>query len=294
MFKLIIVIILCLSSSFASVSFKWTGVSGFILEDERTTLYFDPNLTMVTVWDWMPWNTIDIDKKEVDYWMQRCQLSKLDAIFINHSHYDHMLDAPYLIKKFGGKLYGSESSLNYGRGMGISEKNLEKIDYNKKYQVGDFVITPLKSEHPNHVGPLLISDGKIKKPLKTPTHPINFRLGKTHSFLIQHPEGRILFSAVAKISNPDPLKGIKADALIVTMAKRGDTKTFVEKRILPVKANKIIPVHYDNFFLKLKREGEPHYLPFVGFDEFVQTTSSLLEKKENLIIPSYCQKEVLF
>lgn len=294
MMRTIVWLLFVLPSAYGEVSWRWTGVSGFLLSDEETTLSFDPNLTMVTLWDWMPWNKIDIDRKEVDYWVEKCELKTLDGVFINHSHYDHMLDAPYLIKQFGGKLFGSQSTLNYGLGMGLKKERLVKINYNQVYEVGKFKVTPLKSEHPNHLGPLMISDGKINQPLKTPTHPVNFRLGKTHSFLIEYEQKKILFSAVAKISEPDPLKGIKADVLIVTMAKRGDTKTFAQKRILPVEAQKIIPVHFDNFFKKLSRKKKPHYLPFVNFEEFIETTNALLPEGSRLITPSYCEKVVLF
>tara|TARA_B100001971_G_scaffold215148_1_gene258360 strand:- start:22058 stop:22942 length:885 start_codon:yes stop_codon:yes gene_type:complete len=289
MFKLIIVFITILNSAQAKLSFRWTGVSGFLLSDENSTLYFDPNITMVTLWDWMPWNVKDIDTKEVDYWMKRCDLKKVDAVFVNHSHYDHMLDAPYILKQYGGKLYGSRSTLNYGLGNGIPKERLVKIDYNKEYNVGKFTVIPLKSEHPNHFGPIMVSDGKINAPLKLPTHPVNFRLGKTHSFLIKHPEGDTLFSAVAKISEPDALRAIKANNLIVTMAKRGDTETFVKKRILPVQSKHIIPVHYDNFFIPLSRDKKIHHLPLVDFPEFVSTTKKLIPKSTELLTPAYCE-----
>lgn len=294
MFRIILIGLLSALYAHSSVTFQWTGVSGFILKDGQNTIYFDPNVTMVTIGDWMPWNKISADEQEVNYWMNKCKLEKLDAVFINHSHYDHMLDAPMILKKFGGKLYGSNSTLNYGRGEGLSEDRLIKIEYKKDYQIGKFIITPLESKHPNHVGPLMVSDGKITEPLKTPTHPVNFRLGKTHSFLIRYEDKKILFSAVAKISEPDFLAGIESDVLIVTMAKRGDTATFAKKRILPTKATKVIPVHYDNFFKKLSRSKEIHHLPFVNFKEFVDTTSSLLAKEAKLLTPSYCEVIELF
>lgn len=294
MLKVILITLLMTINAYTKVDFQWTGVSGFILSDEQTSIFFDPNITMVSIADWMPWGEVESDPEEVDYWMRKCELKNLKGVFINHSHYDHMLDAPMILKKFGGKLYGSQSTLNYGRGMGIDESRLIKINYNQEYQVGGFSIKPLRAEHPKHLGPLMLSDGKINKPLKTPIHPVHFRLGKTHSFLIKYEDKKILFSAVAKISEPDHLAGIEADTLIVTMAKRGDTTTFVKKRILPTRAKNIIPVHFDNFFKKLSRDKKPHYLPFVDFEEFVSTTKAMLPAKSKLISPSYCQRVNLF
>ncbi|WP_181896889.1 MBL fold metallo-hydrolase [Corynebacterium senegalense] len=49
---------------------------------------------------------------------------KLDALFVAHSHHDHLMDAPAVVKKVGGAMYGSESTLNYGRGEGLSDAQM--------------------------------------------------------------------------------------------------------------------------------------------------------------------------
>jgi L-ascorbate metabolism protein UlaG (beta-lactamase superfamily) len=277
----------------AGISFRWTGVSGFILDDGDKTLYFDPNLTMVRIWDWLPFQTVESNPKLVKYWTDKCELKKVDAIIINHSHTDHILDAPAILKKFGGEVFGSNSTLNYMRGMEINEKRLHEIDFNDSFSIGRFDIKVIKVVHPPHIFDFMLAKGKIEKPLKTPASPWDFKVGKTFSFYITHPEGTILFSSVATLPKQDPLQGLKADVLMVTIAKRGETKNFVQKRILPVQAKKVIALHYDDFFNPLNKSGKPKALPFVDPDEFYRTTKKILG--ENILLrPNYCEKIDLF
>lgn len=275
--------------AFAGISFRWTGVSGFILNDGETTLYFDPNLTMVSLWDWLPFQKVESDINTVKYWTKKCELKKVDAVIVNHSHTDHILDAPAILDLFGGDFYGSTSSLNYMKGMKIDESRLHEIDFEDTFKVGKFKIKVIKVIHPYHIFNFMLAQGKIEKPLKTPASPWDFKVGKTFSFYISHPLGNILFSSVATTPKDDPLKGLKADVLLVTIVKRGETKAFVKKRVIPVEAKKVIAVHWDDFFEPLVKSGLPKPLPFVDPDEFYKISEEMLGK-DILLRPNYCDK----
>jgi L-ascorbate metabolism protein UlaG (beta-lactamase superfamily) len=293
MFKLTFLVIFTYLQAYSAVSFRWSGVSGFILSDEKTTLYFDPNLTMVRLWDWLPFQKVESDIKTVKFWTDKCELLKVDAVIINHSHTDHILDAPSILKEFGGEFYGSNSSSNYIRGMGISEKRIHEIDFKDEFTVGDFKIKVIKVVHPPHLFNFMLARGKIEKPLKTPASPWEFKLGKTFSFYITHPKGRVLFSSVATLPTPDPLKGIEADVMLATIAKRGDSRNFIQKRVMPVKAKINIALHYDDFFNPLPEDGIPRPLPFVDPDEYFKTAEKMLGK-EKVVKLNYCERIDLF
>lgn len=47
----------------------------------------------------------------------RLEISRLDAVFCMHSHYDHAMDAPIWVRGTGSHLVGSESTANVGRGL---------------------------------------------------------------------------------------------------------------------------------------------------------------------------------
>ena len=238
----------------AKLSFKWLGISGFVLSDEKTTLVFDPAMTRVGLLDFLPFKTVKSDEQEVDYWLDRCGVKSIDAVIVNHAHTDHVIDAPYVARKFNAKLYGSSSVMNVGRGQGLNNDQLQEVKEAKQWKVGDFTITPYLTPHLPHVLGITLMDGHINSPLAAPTSAWNYRAGDTFSYYISHPQGNLLFQAIGRVTDIDPLKDLKADTLLLTIANRVSSENLIG-RINSSEAKTVIPLHYDNFFKKMKREG---------------------------------------
>ncbi|GAB4413654.1 MAG: MBL fold metallo-hydrolase [Bacteriovoracaceae bacterium] len=290
MMKILLLTLLLVSPSWASeLSFRWLGISGFILSDEKSTIVIDPAFTRVSPFKYIPGVEVESDSDEVQYWSARCQIKSIDAIFVNHAHSDHVIDAPALIKKFGGKLYGSESTLMIGRGQGLSENQMIKIDPGKTYQVGDFKIEVFHTPHGKHFGNTVLMDGDITSPLPAKTSAWNYRAGTNMSFFITHPQKTFLFQSVGKVPDPDVLKDLRPDILLLTIVNRGKGNDFITKRIIPSGAKIVIPLHHDNFLSKMKREGDMNILWGMNIDE-VQSDIKKLAPNVKVIWPQYCQE----
>lgn len=277
----------------ARITFRWLGVSGFIISDDEITLVFDPAITRVGLVDYLPFRKIQSNHQEVDYWLEQCSLKKVSAIIVNHAHSDHVIDAPYLSKRFLSPIYGSESVLNVARGQDINEDKLHLIKHKMKWKIGQFEIESIETPHPPHAMNILLMDGVIAKPLKNPTSTWNYRVGKTYSFKLNHPEGRILFQATGKVGSPDPLEGSKNDVLLLTIANRNSSDELIDKRILPTESKTLIPLHYDNFFAPMRRDGVVEELWGLNSSEFKQQVS-LRAPLVKTLWPKYCEEIVLF
>jgi L-ascorbate metabolism protein UlaG (beta-lactamase superfamily) len=271
----------------ANVSFKWLGVTSFLLSDGKTTIMFDPAMTRVGFADYLPWRRIAPNATEVDYWMKRCGIKSVDATFVNHAHTDHVIDAPYIVSKYGGKLYGSTSTLNVGKGYGLKSEKLQRVYFNQEIQIGAFKIKPFSTPHPPHFLNIQLLDGHIESPIKFPAKAWEFNVGETYSFLITHPKGRILFHSVAEIFQTDPMKGQQVDSLLLTIANRHSSADLIHGRLNPSGAKKVIPLHFDNFFFDMRRDNKIDYLWGVDPEEFTASVSKL--SKAELKWPKYCE-----
>lgn len=271
----------------ASVTFKWLGITTFLLSDGKTTIMFDPAMTRVGFSDYLPWKRISPNKNEVDYWMNKCGVKAVDATFVNHAHTDHVIDAPYIVSNYGGKLYGSNSTMNVGLGYGLKSNQLIKMNFNQDIRIGDFTIKPFSTPHPPHFLNIRLFDGHIESPLKFPAKAWEFNVGDTYSFLIKHPKGTILFHSVAEVLDTDPMENQKADTLLLTIANRHSSEELIQKRLNPSGAKKVIPLHFDNFFFDMRRDNQIDYLWGVKPEEF--TTAVSRSSKAKLQWPKYCQ-----
>jgi L-ascorbate metabolism protein UlaG (beta-lactamase superfamily) len=225
--------------------------------------------------------------------MSRCGVKSVDATFVNHAHTDHVIDAPMVVNNYGGKLYGSSSVVNVGLGQGLTSTQVKIIQNKDQIKIGSFTIEPFNTPHAPHLFEILLMDGDITIPLKTPTSAWNYRVGKTYSFLIKHPKGTILFQTIGRVYDPDPLKDIKADVLLLTIANRNSSEELIQKRIIPSETKRVIPLHYENFFLKMRRDKVIDEFWGVKVDDFKEKMK-LLSNKTLVDWPLYCEGVALF
>jgi L-ascorbate metabolism protein UlaG (beta-lactamase superfamily) len=193
----------------AALTFRWIGVSGFTLTDGKTTLLFDPAVTPTPLRSWaLPFQKVKSDIEEFKYWASRCEIKKLDATFVNHTHTDHAIDAPTAVNLFGGLLAGSTSLRNIGLGHGIPENAIRVLKDRDTLKVGDFQVQAFTTPHSPHLFNIMLADGHINEPLPPGSSPWDYRVGETRSYWVTHPEGKILFQAPGRVLKPDVLAAL--------------------------------------------------------------------------------------
>jgi L-ascorbate metabolism protein UlaG (beta-lactamase superfamily) len=265
------------------------GNSGFVLTDGPTTLLIDPAVTSTSLMSWvLPFQKVQSDPRELTYWSQRCDINKVDATLVNHTHTDHAIDAPAAVRKFGGNLVGSESLRQIGLGQGIPDSAIQVVHHGSEWDVGAFHIQAFSTPHAPHLWNILFADGDITSPVPLLASPWRYRVGETYSYWITHPEGKILFQAPGRVYSPDALAGLKPDTLLLTIANRRSSEELIQKRVIPSGATQVIPLHWDNFFSPLVRDGAPSKLWFQKTEEF-DARFKALAPQSKLQWPEYCK-----
>ncbi len=87
-------------------------------------------------------NTALIDEK-----LKLHHIDRLKAIFVSHSHHDHVMDAPYIANRRKATIYGSSSALNVARGGNVPEEQLVEFQANETYAVGNYRVKVIPSIH---------------------------------------------------------------------------------------------------------------------------------------------------
>lgn len=177
----------------------------------------------------------------------------LDALFVAHSHYDHVMDSPDVVKQLEGTLYGSESTLNVGRGANVGEDRLRVIRDGDEFSFGDLTVRVVAGNHsPGNRYP-----GTIDAPLVTPTKASNYRDGGCYSFLITHPDGSILIHPSANFI-PEKFADFDVDVLYLGVGALGvQSEQFRDDYwrhvVTATSPSCIVPVHWDDFGSPLAR-----------------------------------------
>ncbi|WP_436735651.1 MBL fold metallo-hydrolase [Streptomyces sp. BBFR102] len=250
------------------------GTSTIHVTDGRSSLLVDGFLTRPPLLR-VALGRIASDSGRIASALARGDVTRLDALFVAHSHYDHVLDSAEVVRLLGGGLHGSHSTLNVGRGAGLPERSMTVIHDGDRITVGAFTVRVLEGPHsPGDRYP-----GTIDTPLVPPAKARDYRTGNCYSFLITHPTGTMLIHPSANYT-PHKYDGLDVDFLYLGVGALGArTRRFQDAYwhhvVEATRPGHIVPIHWDNFGRPLTRKLRP--LPFL-FDRF-RRTRRLLDRR---------------
>jgi L-ascorbate metabolism protein UlaG (beta-lactamase superfamily) len=249
------------------VRVTWLGTAGVLISDGKTGLLIDPYVSRFSMTRILLRSVLKPDLVLINEWLTKMGGRHIRAVIVSHSHFDHSVDAPYFARLSGAPLIGSASTMNIGKGAGLQDSQLQPVKPGRSLRIGQFAIQCIESRH----GPAMFGKipypGEITKPLIQPARAGDYRVGTVFSLLIRHPSGTILHHGSAGFI-PGMYDGIKADAVLLGIAGRGDSEHYLDEVALKTGTRMVIPIHYDNFFKPLDKDLS--FLPLVDFDGFVQ------------------------
>ena len=264
--------------------FTWFGTTNIVIQDEDVDIMFDPFITHPSLIEIFFKREVYSDKKLVKKWIDKASVNHLDAVIVNHSHYDHALDFGTILNMFPQAIgYGSKSTYNIGLGANIPKERLIVVDDKKDLAIKSYKLKSIKAMHPAHAFGYTAMPDKIEKPFKLPANPWNMHKGQDLIYHLTNAKGNIMFHPFAgKSPFFNDYSKLKARVLFLGLAKRKSTMDQIENIIKPINPSIIIPVHYDNFVVPLK--SSPTEMPTMNLDEWTQTIKTELPNIK-IIIP---------
>ncbi len=236
------------------VRMTFFGTTTWLLDDGETQLLLDAHLTRPRLAA-MLFAGLKTDAAFVDEVLRRRPMNRLAAIFVSHTHYDHVLDAAYLASTTGAVLCGSRSAVNVGLGGGIAPDRLRQFSAGETLRFGAFAVTILPSIHskPNRFNDDL--GVEITRPLAQPARKRDYTEGGSFDFLIRHGADTLLVRPSCNYI-PGALQGVRADTMLLGIGAMGKEDAafmdaFWDETVKTVDAKRLIPIHWDNFFRPL-------------------------------------------
>ncbi|HVV12883.1 MBL fold metallo-hydrolase [Amycolatopsis sp.] len=139
-------------ASTGAVTLRWWGNNGWEirLPGGRTVL-IDPWLTRFKTGTYTPAGAdpatpLSVDTALIDHYVDSGEL-RADHILVTHGHYDHLTDIPYLAKKTGATVLGTETHLNLLSALGAPEDQFGLAAGGEYLDFGDYTIRVLRSLH---------------------------------------------------------------------------------------------------------------------------------------------------
>ena len=257
------------------------GTTTLLFDDGTDQILFDAHFTRPAIEKYVIGAKVETDAGLCDRLIDLHHVDRLRAIFVSHTHHDHVMDAPYVARKCGSVIYGSSSAKNVALGGGVAEEQIVVFQDGSEYSIGDYKIRILKSLHskPNKLNDDL--GQPIEKPLVQPASLRAYKEGGSYDFFIEHKGKNILIRPSFNYIEGQ-LDGLRADVLFLGVAGLGKAneameKMFFAETVEKTNARLVIPIHWDNFFAPLNQ-------PALDMPDMIEKTETVFFK-----LARYCE-----
>ena len=261
------------------VNLKYLGTAGWKINDDKVTVLIDPYISRVKLGAGHPDDTrktvLRSDYYESDSNLIDSLIDRVDFILVHHSHFDHLADVPYIAKKTGAKVIGTETTINILKAYDIPNQQLYPVKGGEDYQFENFSVRVIPSIHSALNDKHYIDSREYKKPPKAPLKVSDFIEGGSLMFLARFDSHNILTMGSMNFVERE-LYGIKPDILLAGVNQSQLGLYNYNQRLINVtnKPKYIIPTHWDNFRLPYSFSQESSIdLKLVPFKKDVEILS---------------------
>ncbi|PCI78894.1 MAG: hypothetical protein COB20_06025 [SAR86 cluster bacterium] len=261
-----------------SVKLHYLGVGGLMIEVEGKRLLTAPFYSNPSFWRNIPGISLARNSKRISNLFpghlrdaQTNPENRVGTIIAGHSHYDHLLDVPFIMENYlhEARFVGSETAVaiisdqlgfdcNLNGSRTIAAKESQWMD------MGDGIfIYSIPTTHAPHFWSFTAQTGKYKcgKPLNIRT-AWDWKMGDVYAYLIdfRDDEGNVLLRAYYQDTASDPGKGKVPDEMIsqrgidvavIVMAGFSKAGDYPRSVIENTRATLTVVGHWEDFFHKL-------------------------------------------
>ena len=237
----------------AGLEVEWLGVSGYRMSFEEQTLFIDPYLSRVPFGDLVRRRPTLPDPAALDRFVHAP--GEVAGVLVGHTHFDHAVDAPAIVRRFGCEAYGSDSLVTLMGLHGLAGQTVEVEPY-RTYELGPFEVGFTPSVHSKLLLGLAVPyDGDLTCEHLDSLTPGAYRCGQVWGISIAVAGIRFYHQGSANLID-EAIREHGVDVFLAGVAGRSFTEDYW-KRILPrLDPKVVVPTHYDNFFRPLGQHME--------------------------------------
>jgi L-ascorbate metabolism protein UlaG (beta-lactamase superfamily) len=275
------------------VQLRYLGTAGWEISDGTAVVLVDPFMSRprmntpndpASPTDTRPLLTMD-DIAQSDTRVIDAHIARADFILITHTHFDHVLDTPYIARKTGATVIGTESTYRYARSMGVPQDKLIAVRGGEDYQFDGLSIKVIPSLHGVIGRRPFLESAVFPADAKPP-----FRLrdllveGGTVAYLIRMGGRQLLvFGSMNYIERE--VEGLRPDVVLVgAMPERREIYDYTGRLLRALGSPRyVLPTHWDRFNVNFDVSQEPALQRLQSFVAEVQAVAPT----STVIVPKY-------
>ncbi len=285
---------------------QYLGVGGYLFRYGKSALMTAPMFTNPSLFKLASLTRLKTDEGLVDSLLP--SVEDVDMILVGHTHYDHLMDVPYIMKKHATKsvVYGSET-MGHIMAAAVDKSRIVTVGkyaakgktpgqwiYNRNRTLRFMAI---ESEHaPHFAGFKLLPECPYKKNLeRLPSTVFGWVEGETYAclidFLDEHGDVafRIHYQDAAStpplgfVPDLPPNEQKRVDLAILCVASFNQVNNYPEGIIKDMRPRNIVLGHWEDFF---RKQGKPvKALRATNVGNFIKRLEAVLPEDSKWFLP---------
>src|SRR3954471_15187505 len=230
----------------AGLELEWLGVAGYRLTYEGVTIVVDPYVSRAPLRDLVLRRPALPDDAVIARYVHAP--GPVAGVLVGHTHWDHAVDAPALVRRFGCPAYGSDSLARLMRLHGLDSVVVEP---RTPYELGPFVVSFTPSRHSKLLfGRKVPFDGPLTCEDASALSPGASKCGAVYGIRIEVAGIAIYHQGSANLDDA-ALGHEPVDVFLAGVTGRQVTPRYWERILPKLDPRVLVPTHYDNFFAPL-------------------------------------------
>jgi L-ascorbate metabolism protein UlaG (beta-lactamase superfamily) len=210
-----------------SLTFRWLGTAGVALNSDGQVLVLDPFFSRPSLFQMLHPLVPDTD-------IVARKLPECHFVLVTHSHYDHLLDIPEVLRRSGAATYGSPNTCQLLRLLDVPASQIHRVSVGDKLYLGNFDVEVIHGRH-SHLPFGWLFNGKLRPGLKPPLFAWDYRMDVCLGYHINVHGTRLLVCAA------EP----KTADVIFAVAQ--EPRQYYLRLFQGVEPQIFVPIHWDNF-----------------------------------------------
>lgn len=216
-----------------SLTFRWLGVAGVELNMDGDMLAIDPFFTRPSLIGFL--KPVIPDSRLISEKLPVCQ-----AVLVTHSHWDHLMDVPEVLRRTGAIAHGSANTCQLLRLQGVPELQVQKAQVGDRLSLGAYEVDVIEGQH-SWIPFSRFLNGALPSGLQPPLRLQDYRMDACLGYRIKVCGTRLLLCA----AKPQP-----ADVLFMVAQESRD---YYQSLFQGAHPHTIVPIHWDNFLRPLDK-----------------------------------------
>ena len=231
-----------------SIRVTYLGVNGFQFETDDHALLVDPYFTRVGLWTGALNERIESNPNRVSEGLKHVR-HNVDAILVTHAHFDHLLDAPEIMRHTRARLIAGPTAIALVESFGIPPDDCTAVKSGSARKIGPWTIRILAAQHDRLFGKVPFAGRSTSsKPVKTS----DWTVGEPLAFVIEAGGKRIYIDSGGIPGGPQIPRIGHVDLAILGVALP-DSRKRIAETVRQLRPSFVFPSHQDDMFAPFDR-----------------------------------------